>query len=109
MRGDWPSHPAELAHLGDENLDGVDTEVVCWISQGLLKTCASVELVSGLDCCQIVMTPIVLGVINAVYTLDCPHRPVPCARSERTTFVDQSDSSFSVPCSCQTCASSRCH
>ena len=35
------------------------------------------------------MTSIVLGNINAVYTLACAHPPtiVPCARSERTIFV----------------------
>ena len=77
-------------HLDDVNWDLTDTnEIESWFSQDLLKTCASVEPVSELDC-QIGMTAIVMGGVNAVYTLECGYRPLLlAARTERTIPVDQ--------------------
>ena len=64
-----------LEHLDDENWDIVATdEIESWVSQDLLKTCISVEPVSESDYCQIWMTAIVMGDVNAVYTLECVHR-----------------------------------
>ena len=81
-----------LAHWDEENLDGVDNEIVSWMSQDLLKTCASTLPVSGLDHCQIGITPIVLGDVNAVLhaRMSSSQTIVPYARSESTIFVDQS-------------------
>ena len=60
-----------LEHLDDENWDVVDTdEIESWVPQDLLKTCTSVELVSESDYCQIGMTAIAMGDVNAVYTLE---------------------------------------
>ena len=53
--------------MDDDNLDVVDT-------QYLLKTRASVEAVHELDCCQIGMTAVVMGDVNAVCILECAHR-----------------------------------
>ena len=39
-----------------------------------LRTCASVELISELEYCQIGMTVIVMGDVNAVCALGCTHR-----------------------------------
>ena len=79
-----------LEHLDDENRDVVDTDKKeSGVSQDL-KTCASVEPVSELDCCQIGMTAIVMGDVNAVHTLECAHRRrLLAARTERTITVDQ--------------------
>ena len=64
-----------LEHLDDENWDLLGTdEMESWVSQDILKTCASVEPVSELDNCQIGMTAIVMGDVNAVHTLECAHR-----------------------------------
>ena len=64
-----------LEHLNGENLDVVDTdEIESWVSQDHFKTCAFVESVSESHYCQIGMTTIVLGDVNAVYTLECAHR-----------------------------------
>ena len=64
-----------LEHLDDESWDVVDTdEIESWVSEDLLKTCASVEPVSEPDYCQIGMTAIVMGDVNAVHTLECAHR-----------------------------------
>ena len=61
-----------LEHLDDESLGVMDTaDIESWVSQDLLKTCTSDEPVSDLDYRQIVMTAIVMGDVNAVYTLDC--------------------------------------
>ena len=49
-------------------------DIKSWVSHDLLTTCASVEPVSELDYCQIGMTAIVMGDVNAVYTLECAHR-----------------------------------
>ena len=80
-----------LEHLDDENSDVVDTdETESWVSQDLLETCASVEAVSELDCCQIGMTAIVLGDVNALYTLECAHRQqllAARALNERSLFI----------------------
>ena len=63
-----------LAHLNDENWDVVDTdEIESWVSQDLIKTCFSAEPVSETDNCQIGMTAIVMGDVNAVCTLECAH------------------------------------
>ena len=80
-----------LEHVDDESLDVIDTaEIETWISQDLLKTCDSVELVvSELDNFQIWMTAIVMGDVNAVYTLECAHRRHLLAARARTIFVDQ--------------------
>ena len=60
-----------LEHLDDETWDVVDLDdVESWVSQDILKTCASFELVSELDCCQIGMIAIVMGDVDAVYTLE---------------------------------------
>ena len=62
-----------LGHLDDENRSGVDTdEIEGWLSQDLLKTCTSVEPVSESDYCQIGMTAIVMGDVNAA--LECARR-----------------------------------
>ena len=62
-------------HVDDENWDVVDfDDMESWVSQDLLKTCASVEPVSEQDYCQIGMTAIILGDVNAVYTLECAYR-----------------------------------
>ena len=64
-----------LEHLDDEIWDVVGTdEIESWVSQDLLKTCTLVEPVSESDNCQIGMTAIVMGDVNAVYTLECAHR-----------------------------------
>ena len=81
----------------DENSDVVATdEIESWVSQDPLKKCASVELVSEPDHCQIWMTAIAMGDVNAVNTLKCAHRQqVLAARaSERTIFVDQREGSL---------------
>ena len=44
------------------------------VSRGLLKACTSVEAVFESDYCQIGMTAIVMGDVNAAYTLECAHR-----------------------------------
>ena len=75
--GDRPSHPPKLAleHLDDETWDVVDPDdIASWMSQDLLKACASFEPVSESDYCQVGMTAIVMGDVNAVYTLECAHR-----------------------------------
>ena len=50
-----------LEHLDDDNWDVADTGI-------------SVEPVSESEYCQIGMTAIVMGDVNAVYTLECAHR-----------------------------------
>ena len=93
-----------IEHLDDENWDLVDTdETESWVSQHLLKTCASIEPVSELDNCQIGMAAIAVGDVNAVHTLECVHcrkllaaralneqslliRGLPCSRTR--TFGD---------------------
>ena len=81
--GDWSSHSwSWVEHLDAQNLDVVDTEIESWVSQDLLKTCASVELVSELDYCLMGMTAIVMGDVNAVYTPECHRRQQLAARSE---------------------------
>ena len=74
--GDRSSHPRSwLEHLDDRNWDVVDTdEIESWVPQDVLKTCASVGPVSVVDYCQIGMTAVVIGGVNAVYTLECAHR-----------------------------------
>ena len=49
-------------------------EIESWVSQDLLKTCVSDEPVSELDYCQIGMTAIDMGDVNAENTLECAHR-----------------------------------
>ena len=49
-------------------------EIEGWVSQDLLTTCTSGEHVPELDFCQIGMTAIVMGDVNAVYPLECAHR-----------------------------------
>ena len=49
-------------------------EIESWVSQDLFEKRASVETVSELDYCRIGMTEIVMGDVNAVYTLECAHR-----------------------------------
>ena len=64
-----------LEHLKDVDWHVVDTdENQIWVSQDLLQTCASVEPVSELHCCQIGMSASVMGDVNAVYTLEVAHR-----------------------------------
>ena len=64
-----------LEHLDDENWVLFDTdEIESWVSQDLLETCGSIEPVSEQDYCQIGMTAIVMGDVNAVHTLECAHR-----------------------------------
>ena len=64
-----------LEHLDDRNWDVVDTdEIESWVPQDVLKTCVSVGPVSVVDYCQIGMTAVVIGGVNAVYTLECAHR-----------------------------------
>ena len=64
-----------LEHLNDVNWDVVDTdETPIWVSQDLLQTCASVEPVSELHCCQIGMTASVMGDVSAGFTLEFAHR-----------------------------------
>ena len=64
-----------LEHLEDENWDLIDTdEIESWVTQDLFRTCASIEPVSGQDYCQIGMTAIVMGDVNAVHTSECAHR-----------------------------------
>ena len=72
-----------LEHLDDEKWDVVDTEEIeSWVSQDLRKSCISVEPVSEPHHCQIGMTAIVTGDVNAVYTLECAHsRQLLAARS----------------------------
>ena len=62
-----------LEHLNDSNWDLIDTEIESWVVQDLVITCASIEPVPEQDYCQIGMTPIVLGDINAVYALENAH------------------------------------
>ena len=81
-----PSHAAKhvigpriprswIEHLDDENWNLIDTaEIESWVMQDLFRTCASVEPVSELDFCRMVMTAIVIGHVNAVCTLECVHR-----------------------------------
>ena len=72
--GDRPSHN-RLEHLDDDNLDVVDTdEIESWVSQDLLNTCTSVKPVSESHYCQIGIAAIVMGDVNAVYTLECAYR-----------------------------------
>ena len=80
-----------LDHLGDENLDVLDTdEIDSWVSKDLLKTSASVEPVSELHNCQMWMTAIVMGDVNAVFIVESAHRRhLLAARAERTIPVDQ--------------------
>ena len=67
--------PRWLEHLDDENWDVVEPgDIESWLSQDLLETCASVEPVSEFDFCQIGMTAIVMGDVNAVFTLERAHR-----------------------------------
>ena len=111
-----------LEHSDDENWDLIDTEIESWVVQDLLVTCASIEPVSEQDYCQIGMTAIVMGDVNAVFTLACVHRRqlARCARTERTLPADQSSLSrarrrletctlmillLSVSCNLQTCMS----
>ena len=70
---DRSSHLPKLARaLDDENSDVFAAdEIESWVSQDLLKTCAFVEPTSGLYHCQIGMTAIVMGDVNAVFTLEC--------------------------------------
>ena len=64
-----------LEHLDGETWDLVDSDdIESWVSQDLLETCASFEPVSELDYCQMGMIAIVMGDVNAVYTLECAHR-----------------------------------
>ena len=64
-----------LEHLDDETLDVVGPDgVECGVAQDLLKTCASFEPVSEIANSQIWMTAIVMGDVNAVYTLECTRR-----------------------------------
>ena len=44
------------------------------VSRGLLKACTSVEAVFESDYCHIGMTAVVMGDVNAAYTLECAHR-----------------------------------
>ena len=57
-----------LERLDGEKLGVVHTEIDSWVSQDLLATRASV------DYCKIGMTAIVIGDVNAVYTLGWCHR-----------------------------------
>ena len=64
-----------LEHLGYETWDVVaPDDIKSWISEDLLETCVSFEPVSESDYCQIGMTAIVMGDVNAMYTLECAHR-----------------------------------
>ena len=49
-------------------------EIESWVSQDFLETCTSVEPVTESDYCQLGMIAIVMGVVNAMYTLECAHR-----------------------------------
>ena len=54
----------------DESSDLVGTgEIESWITQDLLKAPVSEQ-----DDCQVAMTAIVMGDVNAVYKLECAHR-----------------------------------
>ena len=98
-------------------------DIECWVSQDLLKTCASFEPVSEQDYCQIGMTAIVMGDVNAVCTLECAHRRqllAARALNERSRLTRSGDSSsraqrrlemytlmtlsFSVLCNCRSAA-----
>ena len=57
-----------------ERLDGIWDQSRFWIAQDLFKTCASIVPVSEKDYCQIGMTAIVMGDVNAVHTLERAHR-----------------------------------
>ena len=74
-----------------ERLDGASMDVVepdeieSWVSQDLLKTCASVEPVSELDYCQIGSTQ-----LSWETSMPCsPPTVACCARTERTLPADQ--------------------
>ena len=72
--GDPPSQ-CQLEHLDDETWDVVDPDdIESWISQDLLKTCASFKIVSATDYCRFGMTANIMGDVNAVHTLECTHR-----------------------------------
>ena len=80
-----------LEHLDDETWDLVGPDdIESWVSQDLLKPHASDEPASEIDYCQIGMTAIVMGNVNAVYKLACTHRRQLLAAhaAERTIFVD---------------------
>ena len=54
----------------------------------LLTARAFIKSISEQDYCQIGMTAIVMGDVNAVYTLECAHRS-PCSCTERTFPASQ--------------------
>ena len=49
-------------------------EIESLASQDLFETCTSVDPVPESDKCQIGMTEIVMGDVNAFFTLECAHR-----------------------------------
>ena len=69
-----------LKRLDDESLDVVEPdEIESWVSQDLLKKCASVEPVSELDHCHIGMNAIVMGDVKCrIHTRVCSPPTVAC-------------------------------
>ena len=69
-----PRISSKLAWTMKIGMSWIRMKLKVWVSQDLLKTCTSAEPVSEPDHCQIGMTAIVMGDVNAVCTLECAHR-----------------------------------